>query len=114
MPEPEPEPDPDPEPEPEPEPEVELGDAEGLEAGVLTGVLGAVEEPPVPDPLSGALAGAAFAGAGLAGAGLAGAGLAADLVLGSHLPPAHRAVQSRSVKVPGAYNEGSSQFVRLR
>lgn len=37
-------------PEPEPEPEVELGDADGLEAGVLTGVLGVVEEPAVPDP----------------------------------------------------------------
>ena len=92
-----PEPEPEPEPEAEPEPEVELGDAEGLEAAVLTGALGAVEEPAVPDPLSGALAGAGFAGAGLAGAGLA-----ADLVLGSHLPPAHKAVQSRSVKVPGA------------
>ena len=97
-------------PEPEPEPEVELGGAEGLEGVVPTGVLGVVEEPAVPDPLSGALAGAGFAGAGLAGAGLD-----ADLLLGSHLPPAQKVFQSmsRSVKVPGAYIEGSSQFVRL-
>ena len=70
-----------------PEPEEEPVEAEGLEAGVLD----VVETLAVTETLSGTLAGAETAGAELAGAGLE-----EDTLLGSHLPPAQIAAQSRS------------------
>ena len=84
-----PEPEPEPELELELEPEAELVEAGGFDAGALD----SVEPPAVPGPLSGALAGAGV----LAGAACCcGAGLDEDLLLGSHLPPAQIACQSRS------------------